>query len=634
MIDLKDACREYETQFGNYSQLEFKCEHCDQEFNNFVLHLSILLYGFSNFIHKDFFYSGITCPCCLKTNLLKGDDVEKFRNDVSTYIGDITSSVLKLRYHSGVLCSPCQYPELKKFQIPYVFIGLPENLYDVIYSYSSEAELDQKGYLCSFGYHDPLPIGANASVWWYRPDQIESLVELENEKGIKLFPRYVHAGSESFYDRYDKFCWNYKLDLEYLNYLKEEACENYEGLKEYAYEKNINLNRLLQDNSGILPVGCVETLIKQAQENSDKEILQLTSEFLNIVVNFDSAPLSERLGIGDFYKGWFKSVTPFKNRSIPTSYEELVKGKYTSKISNDDAMEMAEKVRPYITKTHVQDWAIKNHQNFINEYVSLACRTDFSYGHVWDLKCRYLKNLNKIRDKVSIKDSQYAMYQTGATWTIIFNGKEIGGLEQKGHKYIHFLIQRPNDSFLTIEMDNLISSPDKDDNENPDQELSVEDRADLFGHTPAKIKKLNLSEDEEESYIKRLEELREYRDVIKRYEATKEKELLMRFGLIDSLDENDNEDEIEPALLKEAKKAIGRFIKDYQNKLKFGKDIYEHKEMEKKSQGRISKAIERAVKEIEKYDYYAFKHLEIALRPFNSPIQGYGLSKKMKWMTR
>lgn len=201
------------------------------------------------------------------------------------------------------------------------------------------------------------------------------------------------------------------------------------------------------------------------------------------------------------------------------------------------------------------------------------------------------------------------MYQTGPTWTIIFNRKEITGLRQTGHKYIHYLLQHPNRTFPTKEMEGFVSS-----------RPSREDFEEMTGSGSLQKKRGKLSKEKEDNYIKQMEELKEYREILNNHERMES--------------EKPGSSDIEPELLRESKKAVSRYLKDYKSKLKSGGVAYEKKEMDRKQQQRISKSIERAVKEIKKYDTATFEHFMNALKPFNTKNQCYGTSQNIKWTVK
>ena len=52
-------------------------------------------------------------------------------------------------------------------------------------------------------------MGSYFSVWWFREDQIDDLLKIENDKKLRIFPRYIHKISEI--ENIERFCWDYYL---------------------------------------------------------------------------------------------------------------------------------------------------------------------------------------------------------------------------------------------------------------------------------------------------------------------------------------------------------------------------------------------------------------------------------------
>jgi hypothetical protein len=443
MIDLKDAYKEYETSLEIFHDLNVNVNTVIKNLIDLLFHLSILLYGIAKFIRKDLFYAGITCPSCLKTNLFMGCDLKKFIDDVSNCYDSSAHLDVELRYYSGVLHSPDQYPELKNFQIPYACSGISENFNNVIYHYSSKEELDQGGYLCSFEYDDPLPIGAKASVWWYLPDQIESLVELENEMEIKLFPRYVYRGDDSFYDRYDKFCWNYKLSLNLLERMKEHSHLNLKKLKEMAKAQNINFENLLEQNQDMITPRLCEYFISQEKESLSKDV-KASSEFFDLLLNFDPYSVSRKkfpLSV------ILKTVSPFKEDIVPKTPEEIKIENFHASLTDAQIENIIDKILNHKDKKCVQKWLQDNYLKFIDDYVFLSQKTDFTYGDVWDLKLKYLEQLQN-HMKTNLKyEAKNVFVQEGEGWLIRFGEEVISGLRGKGFKYLQYLVLNQNIDF-------------------------------------------------------------------------------------------------------------------------------------------------------------------------------------------
>jgi hypothetical protein len=622
MINLEKSYKTTEFQKSEYSYFDFECESCGHRYYSSKLNLSVFLYGIAILTGPNCSFVGFTCLSCLKTNLLKSVNLERLKQDLGFFMGPNMIEVFPhLKYHSPVPFPPEQMQELKDFNIipwEYPLCGDGHiNFHDNLNSYLTENPGVEEEYLCSYMNDGELPIGILATVLWFKPEQIEALVEIENDNHIRVFPRYIHK--MSWYERYDSFCWRYKLYQDYLAELKMAASENFNQLREIARQKNVNLDNLTDANPGLINSAVIENLETQAQQSAGNDVTA-GAEFLDLLLNFDPDPWDVPSKLSDLYKNMWKSVRPFRGGFDQVTTEGFDSGKFKPKITDAQVNEMADEIRHQITKSHVQQWAYDSHLDFIKDYTSLAYGLDFSYGYVWELKCRYLQRLHKILDNVYIRDAQYALYQTGPTWTLIFDGNEIVGLEQFGFKYINFLIQHPNQSFPTRDMDSLLDSPESVQDKNAFDVLSVEGREHFIDSSSAKTSRTNLSKEDEERYRKEMEDLKEYRQIIRKHEEMEEEEL--------------GSSNIDPELLKESKKAVSRFLKDYESKLKYGGVVYEKKEMIKKQQQRISKSIERAVKEINKYDTAAVEHFMAALSPINSKNQGYGTSKNIKWETK
>ena len=197
MIDIADAYKESEQNGQKFTNLDCACEHCDQPINQFVLSISVFLYGAAVLAGPKLGYVGITCPSCLNTILLKGDSLVRLYQDMELFFGPNNSHLdPALRYHSSVLYSPNQIEYLDAFNIPTWCCPLSdnskENFHGELGMYlESEPRLSQE-YLCSYIYGNAVPIGSFASIWWFRLDEIEKLVQIENEHQVRVFPRYVH----------------------------------------------------------------------------------------------------------------------------------------------------------------------------------------------------------------------------------------------------------------------------------------------------------------------------------------------------------------------------------------------------------------------------------------------------------
>jgi len=418
--------------------IKFNCKHCNQSFSHDNLNLSIMLYGVAFLVGPTkLCYIGITCPKCLNTILLKSDNLIKLQEFMTHFRGPNDEMFPSLSYHSSIIYSTKQIEHLKSYLIltwgSSLDDGTKKYIHSIIESHLNDEPDIEQNYLCSYINWGEIPIGSFVSVWWFKPDDIEALVKIENENHVRIFPRYVYK--MSWYERYDYFCWRYRLYQDFLTSLTDTAKDTYNSLKEIAYQQNINLDKLYEANPRTSSVRAAEYVQEQTQRIAEKDI-RAPIEFLDLLVTFDPAPLT------DFYKGMWKAITPFKGVSVPDYLEEFDNREYEVAISDTKVNEMTDEIRKHLTQTNVQEWAVENHQSFIKDYISLARRPDFSYGYVWDLKCQYLKQLYEIIGTFVFDKTKYAFVSEHAAWRIKFDGEVISGLKGKGFSYLHYLVAK------------------------------------------------------------------------------------------------------------------------------------------------------------------------------------------------
>ena len=195
-------------------EINFKCEHCGQEFWEDNFNIAAFLYGVFILLGKEREYVGLTCPNCIKTILIKdnSDLVNYTKQNLSS--GEHEMSFLiylvrekddnpdysqgtvpfgsKLRYHSFVKYDPKQIPAIKDFDIPYWSDQLTNNLEDELDYYMGENPQLKEKYLCPYIEGGEPPMGPYFSIWWFREDQIDDLVKIENDEELRIFPRYIH----------------------------------------------------------------------------------------------------------------------------------------------------------------------------------------------------------------------------------------------------------------------------------------------------------------------------------------------------------------------------------------------------------------------------------------------------------
>lgn len=441
MIDLENT-------YNEPGQLDFQCEYCDQHHNHFTVNLSVFLYGIAFLRGKEEAYTGFTCPSCLKTILLYNNNPTQIKYSLIGQSGPEGTPVRPVpQYYSSLVFSPKQVKDLKDFKIHFFaqdneFTTEAAGFHFYLNSYLEEKPFLEKGYLSSYLYGNELPIGTVVSVWWFKASDIKELVKIENEhRKTRVFPR--HFCETSFFERYDHFCWKYKLYHDCLRYFDDSD----EDDATYKF---------------------LESMVARFQKDDNKDV-QAASEFLDLLINYNPEPYNVGGVLTEPYKGLWKSISPFLDDTIPDSHSGVEPDKFTPDLLDAQIKEIADEIRNYTNNRYVQDWLKDNYLNFINKYISLVQQSDFSYGYVWDLKCSYLKQLHSILGKAAIQDAQYVFVKEGNEWFLKFEGKPIRGLRNKGFQYIYHLVankDKEKDVFFLGSLDgdsiNLISRQKKE----------------------------------------------------------------------------------------------------------------------------------------------------------------------------
>jgi len=570
--------------------INFKCEHCGQEFWGENFNIAAFLYGIFLLLGKEKEYVGLTCPNCIKTILIKNNSdlvdytkqnlslgemsfpiyLVRDKDDDPDYSQGLIPFSSKLRYHSSVNYDPVQIPAIKDFDIPYWSGQLTNNLENELSHFMDENPHPQEKYLCPYIEGGEPPMGPYFSIWWFREDQIDDLVKIENDEELEIFSRYIHKISEI--ENIDRFCWNYYLP--------------------------------------------------EGQVSGDKT--RLPSDLVDILT---AEPLSIELPIINLslYEFLWKTPHPFEDNGVPRSLIDIDPAMFQKPKKTFTFDEIAGETRSYFEKGYGLNFIDENYEAFIENYIELAQRSYFSYALVWELKFKYLEQLYEAAKSDALQEMPYAFYKQGEIWTIKFKEKILQFRDKRGaagYKYIQYLVKYPQEAFLTKKLDSLINTPQSSEDKHQYQ-VAYEDFSEMFGGLNVETKGKQLSEEEKEGLNRRLKDLKEYYQTIKKYEDALEAQ--------ESGEKVDMQIDFDPALIKEAKTRLNEFIREYKNRLQFGGTILEKKETDKKAQQRISKAIERSVKEIKKYDEEIFDHFLKALSPINSKYQCYNSDKDIEW---
>lgn len=438
-------------------EINFKCENCGQEFWDENFNISAFLYGVFLLFGKEKEYVGLTCPKCLKTilikdnsdlvnytkqNLLSGEMsfliyLVRDEDDNQDMSQSLVSFYPKLRYHSSVKHNPKQIQEIKHFDIPYWSGPLTNNLEDELSHYMGENPQLQEKYLCPYIPYGEPPMGPYFSVWWFREDQIDDLVEIENKEDLRIFPRYIHKISEI--ENIELFCWENHLYLNHLIEQKREAEETIEKLKEIAKQQNTNLQEILEANFGVITPEMVEFMINQYVENEKERKVKLSTNFVEILTA-EPSPLELPITDLSLYEFLWKTPHPFEDNGLPRSLINVDPAQFKKPKKTFAFDEIAGEVPGHFGKGYGLNFINENYEVFIKEYIELAQSSYFSYALVWELKVEYLRRLHEQMHKEALLEARYAFFSEGLTWTITFDGITLRGLRGKGFEYIYYLV--------------------------------------------------------------------------------------------------------------------------------------------------------------------------------------------------
>lgn len=203
-------------------QMPFKCDSCGEHWNLESFIMAVASYGIIFLVGMNDGYFGTVCPNpeCLKTSLKQRD--RKTIESLKTYLflesrgfeGDSKSG---LRYHS--VPGHFYYHTGESVNQIHValeeLIGRPEYLkwYD-----TPDYDLDSQptfleGY-CSYFYGD-LAMGPAMEVRWFGGDRVADLMKVENQTGMKVFPRY--SLYNDLFISVENYCWRHYLQLWYAD---------------------------------------------------------------------------------------------------------------------------------------------------------------------------------------------------------------------------------------------------------------------------------------------------------------------------------------------------------------------------------------------------------------------------------
>ena len=418
-------------------------------------------------------YIGITCPKCLKTKLYKKTvkEVREFKDFAAAMLklngvveninGDSSIDLigyfpLNLRYYSPF---SLKRDIIKKFIIePYGFDEPEDDSYffDDFLIYIAGTQKDLSVEFCSYIIDDSTPVGTQTGIYWFKEQDIENILELENKRDEWIFPRY-HYFSELM-KKADSL-WKYKyqsekqFELAKADYAKLMQ-ENIENLKHYTLKKGIH-SEGTDEESGSNELPSFEVFL---EKRKDKIVIdpKMTGDFFEVLIS-DPCPLKSLSGkpLENCDYLWVKSDL-FSEEELPKDFAfENQSDEYDGRAQ--DSMKthhkMVDRVRNNFTKQYVQEFLEKNLIDFLEEYEERFHSKQFSYAHVWELKESFLEKLYKATNKGLSSESPYVMKREMDAWIMVFNNiKSEKLLIGIGFAYIYYLLCNENEYYYHSEL--------------------------------------------------------------------------------------------------------------------------------------------------------------------------------------
>ena len=538
-------------------------------------------------------YIGITCPDqgCLHTTIAK-EDLATFRaireELVQVGMPDFGFMSQPLRHHSfplhtfsidllqgknpGLPCYSCGAVDLDQ--------GRALSEVEILIHAPSEDTEEIPSLYCSYSAND-LAIGPGLTLMWYRPQDIEKAIHLENETRRIAFPRYVIH--DPTLESIDTFCNDHFITKMRWQEMLQEGVSHREGWREYLegldpHERQDLLDRTQGEEPGTV-IEVSETYKMQQNTKKSYDLLEILTTFAH-----DMA----------------KSMQAWRPEGDTTfAGDSKVRGMHQEVIS-------------YFNKGFGKNFLEKNCLSFIQEYLEISNAVDFSLQKLDHLKKKFLEPLHGEMHREILATKQYAFYEEPPTWTIIFDGKPIRSLTGEGFRYLHYLVGHMNEG-VTVHNLNHISGIPVEALPSSDKHYELEYRNGVKGEMAQDPLSDATSGDEiaDEKYI---------RDLLKRKKEL-ETEMEKTKDLNDLAEQEKISEEYEQieAMIDEISKPEG----DKRGFRKFKDDT-------DKIRDRIGVSIKRAITQLMKNNQKAGAHFKEAVKPYSNPLS-YKPREEIKW---
>ena len=333
----------------------FVCEKCKGDPSMDQIVQSIETYGLIWLTNDENTWVGFNCPLCEKpwtiNKKFKHEEIRPFGLEMGKRIaydsGTLVYHSFPFSMHHLVAGRDFVGRFMQQFELPidkleeesfspfdpYGDINCPRNIY-TSYLFGNKA------------------FGPAIAIWLYSDEDIEKLVSHESESGLRAFPRYRLY--DSLYSDIDRFCWQERLHIDFI--------------------KELNLD---------WPI--TEILSSPAKKDLTK-----TFDFMHILdmTHLQDIPayITRECQIVGSSSGWAK---------LPRNTADIVSNTGITRNTGCDYEEISSVVWANFTKDYVQDLLKKLSEKFIDEYIALSERTDFTFSAVWELKEKYLSDLKK-----------------------------------------------------------------------------------------------------------------------------------------------------------------------------------------------------------------------------------------------
>jgi len=331
------------------------CNHCGEEYTFKTLYYTTVSYGIFFLVGKTHGYMGIVCHKCFKTTLKKDklSKIESIKNELNSVIGYDKGKNDSFRYHSF----PYHRDYLKlpdQVLQTHCISNIGKNCYSaedfkLHISRAGNSKWYTDGFR-SYFWGDPS-VGPAMTIWWFDEKDIKNFVSIENETGLKVFPRYI--AYEPIYSSVERLCWEYNLKLDFLK----------------------KLNPLFAE--------------KEKKAVSPKTKITKNYALLNVLdTSFYSSPNSS----------YDPSCVYFKNDKV-SGITKRVRFNQQENNPNHETLNwhkhehMKTLLWDNFNEATIQDLLYATADSFIDEYIQLTQKIDFSFKSVWDLKESFLERL-------------------------------------------------------------------------------------------------------------------------------------------------------------------------------------------------------------------------------------------------